>query len=98
MFILFSFLFFFLFLFSFFVPFSPVPGIFLQEEEDSSEAVLIPTRSNTTDTAIKHWSLEKQHMYKYTHMHAFTVFVLLYFQGTFSNLSIQVLPIQTVDI
>lgn len=32
---------------------------FLKEEEDSSEAVLIPTRSNTTYTAIKHWSLKK---------------------------------------
>lgn len=47
---------------------------FLQNVEDSSEAVLTPTLSNITDAAIKHWRKKKFYIY----MHTFTCFVSLY--------------------
>lgn len=62
--------------------------IFLQEEEDSSETVLIPTRRNTTDTTDRcNKTLEFGKTHKPTHTYAHIY-----------NICVTVLePVQTVN-
>lgn len=57
-----------------FLPLSPLPGFFCKKRRIPLRLYWSPP--DTTDTAIKHWSLEKHHAL--THTHTLTTFVLLY--------------------
>lgn len=77
-----------------FLPLSPLPGFFLREEEDSSETVLISTQHHRHCNKTLEF---RETSHTHTHSYTYNICVTIS-KGSFSNLSLNFLPVQPLAI